>query len=277
MDIATIATVGAYVMLGIVQGLTEFLPVSSSGHLIIARDILHLNTPSGLAVDAVLQFATVLAVVIYFWRDIWQLIKTACYLVVGQGVKTNGNDRTLLFALVMGTIPAALIGFFLEKTMDTAFRSAALVAWMLVAGSGLFLIAEYVASRYAAKQTISVGRGIVIGFFQSLALIPGMSRSGATISGGLLLGLSRQEAARFGFLLSIPIILGAGAKKMLELGVSGLLAAEWLPLVIGSVVAFAVGLVVIHYLLRYVRNHTLLAFVMYRLALAAAVFIFLMY
>jgi undecaprenyl-diphosphatase len=277
MDIATIGTIGAYVILGIVQGLTEFLPVSSSGHLIIARDILHLNTPSGLAVDAVLQFATVLAVVMYFWRDIWQMIKTAWYMLVGQNIKTNSNDRTLLFALIVGTIPAVLAGLFLEKIMDTAFRSAALVAWMLIAGSGLFLIAEYVASRYEVKKTISIGRGIVVGLFQSLALIPGMSRSGATISGGLLLGLSREEAARFGFLLSVPIILGAGAKKILELGVSGLLAAEWLPLVIGSIVAFAVGLVVIHYLLRYVRNHTLLAFVVYRLVLAAAVFVFLMY
>lgn len=277
MDTATMTTVGAYMLLGVVQGLTEFLPVSSSGHLIIARDILHLNTPSGLAVDAVLQFATVLAVVIYFHKDIWRLIKSACLLVSMHGARVERKDRTLLLALIAGTVPAVVVGLFLEKIMGTAFRSATLVAWMLIAGSGLFLIAEYISSRYAVRKTISLWRGIVIGLFQSLALIPGMSRSGATISGGLLLGLPREEAARFGFLLSIPIILGAGAKKIFELGVSGLLAAEWVPLVVGSIAAFAVGIVVIHYLLRYVRNHTLLAFVAYRLVLAAAVFIFLMY
>ncbi len=267
------ATIFAYTILGVVQGLTEFLPVSSSGHLIIARDLLGLNAPSGLAVDAVLQLATVLAVVIYFWKDIWRLVKASVFLVVGRGARVEKKERTVLFALIVGTIPAVIAGLLLEKTMDTMFRSATLVAWMLIAGSGLFLVAEYVASRYEVKRPISVGRAIMIGIFQSLALIPGMSRSGATISGGLLLGLSREEAARFGFLLSVPIVLGAGAKKFLELGVSGLLEAQRVPLFIGSIISFLVGLAVIHYLLRYVRNHTLVVFVVYRVLLAAVVLV----
>lgn len=270
MDATTIVT---YTLLGLVQGLTEFLPVSSSGHLIIARDLLSLNVPSGLAVDALLQLATVLAVVIYFRKDIGRLIKAACLLVFGRGDRVDTKERTLLLALIVGTIPAVIAGLLLEKMMDTVFRSAVLVAWMLLAGSGLFLIAEYVSSRFAVKKTITLWRGLVIGLFQSLALVPGMSRSGATISGGLLVGLSREEAARFGFLLSVPIILGAGAKKFLDLGMSGLLTTEWPALLVGSIVSFGVGLAVIHYLLRYVRNHTLLAFIAYRVVLAVLVLV----
>lgn len=269
------AELGAYVLLGAIQGLTEFLPVSSSGHLIIARDVLSLQAPNGLAVDAVLQLATILAVLVYFRREVWQLVMT--FFLLASRRPTEKKERTLLFAIIAGTIPAVIAGLFLESTMDTAFRNAALVAWVLIAGSGLFLIAEYVASRYAEKKVMSVQKGIVIGLFQAFALVPGLSRSGSTISAGLLLGLSREEAARFGFLLSIPIIGGSGIKKFFDLGASGFLSAEWLPLLIGALVSFAVGMLAIHYLLRFVRHHTLTVFVVYRVALALAVFAFLVY
>lgn len=257
------------IMLGAIQGLTEFLPVSSTGHLILARELFGFTTDYGLGVDAILHLATALAVAVYFRRDILALAKAAMRFALRKGIEHH--ERILLSALVIGTIPAAVLGYFLESAMDTLFRSAALVAWVLIAGSVLFIIAEYVGKRYTNQHGISVWRGFAIGCFQAFALIPGLSRSGATISGGLLLGLSREDAARFAFLLSFPIILGAGLKKILELESAGVLAADWLPLVLGGLAAFTTGMLAIHYLLRYLKNHTLLVFVLYRVALAAVV------
>lgn len=256
------------IILGITQGLTEFLPVSSTGHLILMREYLGVTTDQGLAVDAMFHFATALAVGLYFRRDIVRLVYSTCRWIRGGSPE---GDRTLILALALGSVPAALAGFFLESTMDTVFRSAELVAWVLLAGSTLFVLAEYVHTRYHTGVQLTVQKGVIVGLFQALALVPGMSRSGATISGGLLLGLSREEAARFGFLLSFPIIVGAGSKKLLELGASGFLAAEWLPLLFGIVAAFVSGLAAIHYLLRFLKNHTLMVFVVYRVALALLV------
>jgi len=253
-------------ILGVVQGLTEFLPVSSSGHLILARDILGINVPSGLAVDAVLQLATILAVGVYFARDLWRLFVTGVRWLLKQTIEEG--DRTLLLAVIYGTIPAIVIGLLLESYMETVFRSAGLVALMLVVGSILFLFAEKVATQ---AGVLTPGKGLLIGLFQCLALIPGMSRSGSTIAGGLILGLTRENAARFSFILSFPIILGSGAKKFLELSNEHLLASLGTPLIAGSLAAFFVGLAAIHFLIRYLRTHSLAVFAYYRIALAAAV------
>lgn len=257
------------IILGIVQGLTEFLPVSSTGHLILAREVLGLDAEFGLAVDAMLHLATAGAVLIYFRHDILRLVRSTVALMRGREVERA--QKMLIGALVLGTIPAVVLGLLLEDSIETTFRSAELVAWVLIAGSGLFLMAEYVSKRYESVREISVKRGVAIGFFQALALLPGMSRSGATISGGLLLGLSREEAARFAFLLSFPVILGAGGLKFAELGASGVLAAEWLPILLGALAAFLSGLAAIHYLLKFLKNHTLMVFVVYRLVLACVV------
>ncbi|MCE9644097.1 undecaprenyl-diphosphatase UppP [Candidatus Parcubacteria bacterium] len=259
-------------ILGVVQGLTEFLPVSSTGHLILARDILGINVPSGLAVDAVLQLATILAVGVYFARDLWRLFLTGAKWIMRRAV--SDEDRTLLLAVIYGTIPAIIIGLLLESYMETVFRSAGLVALMLVVGSFLFLFAERIATQAGA---LTPGKGFLIGLFQCLALIPGMSRSGSTIAGGLILGLTREAAARFSFILSFPIIVGSGAKKFLELSNEHLLGAMGVPLLMGSFVAFLVGLAAIHFLIRYLRTHSLAVFTYYRFALAAAVIAFLFF
>ncbi|MCI0479048.1 undecaprenyl-diphosphate phosphatase, partial [Candidatus Uhrbacteria bacterium] len=214
------------VLLGAVQGATEFLPVSSSGHLILLRDVLGINTASGLAFDAVLQLGTVLAVLVFFRRDIARLLIAATRLMTGRGTAVPSTDRTLILALIVGTIPAVILGLLLEETMETAFRDALLVAAALVAGGLLMAGAERLAKR--RDGALTVARGWWIGMFQALALVPGVSRSGATISGGLFLGLTREAAAKFAFLLSIPVIGGSGAKKLLDLATETPSDISWL-------------------------------------------------
>lgn len=253
------------IVLGLVQGLTEFLPVSSTGHLILARTVFGLNDSQGLAVDAVLQLATVAAVCVYFFPDIWLLAQTVLRKL-GR-LPVNKREETLLYALLIATVPAVIFGLMLESLMESTFRSPLLVAFVLVAGSGFFMYAEYVYQNKPRINEMTLKKGFKIGLFQVLALIPGMSRSGATIAGGMLMGLSRAEAARFAFLLAIPVITGAGLKKLLELIVSDGTVA-WGPVVIASVVAFFTGLFAIHFLLSFVRNHTLWPFIWYRIILA---------
>lgn len=256
------------IVLGFVQGVTEFLPISSSGHLILVRTLFGVNDMQGLAFDAVLQLASVIAVFVYFFPDIWTLAQTALRKL-GR-LPVNKKDEVLLYALLIGTIPALVCGLFLESFMESAFRSPLLVAFVLIAGSIFFMFAEYRYQKEPRTNEISIKNGFKIGLFQVLALIPGMSRSGATICGGMLLGLSRGEAARFAFLLSIPIIAGAGTKKLLELIVSDAPIA-WLPLIVGSLVAFFVSLGAIHFLLSFVRSHSLWPFIWYRIILAGFV------
>lgn len=256
----------SYLALGVVQGLTEFLPVSSTGHLIVARDLLGITTEHGLATDAVLHLATALAVLLYFRKDIARLVKSVLMWVSGRSIERT--DRVLILALVLGTLPAVVGGFLFQDSIESVFRSPELVAYALLGGSFLFFVAE----RFATQSgTLSVKKGILIGLFQVLALIPGVSRSGATISGGLLLGMSREEAARFAFLLSFPVILGAGLVKFLELGTSGVLATSGSLIAFAAFAAFVSGLGAIHFLLSYLKRHTLDVFIVYRVALALVI------
>ena len=212
-----------------------------------------------MAIDAVLQLATVLAVIVYFWSDLRELWRP--------------EHRATLYALVVGTIPAVVVGIFLEDTMATLFRSPHLVAYALIAGSCVMLAAEYIPKVLVDPKWWF--KGLVIGLFQALALIPGMSRSGMTISGGMFVGLTRSEAARFGFLLAVPILAGSGIKKLLDLGTDGALSALGMPLVIGSVVAFLSGLAAIYLVLAIVRRTPLTVFVIYRVLLAVLILVLL--
>lgn len=256
-------------LLGLVQGITEFLPISSTGHLILARAFLEIVDSHALAFDAVLQMATVCAVIVYFWRDIWGLVQT--FLRYIGRMPVNVRDINLVWALAIGTVPAVIFGLLLEDAMEVLFRSPLLVAGVLVLGSGLFMLAELRYTKRPMQKEITIKTGLLIGLFQTLALIPGMSRSGSTIAGGMLLGLSRVEATRFGFLLAIPVILGAGLKKFVELLTVGAGEVVWSALLGGAVVAFVVGLCAIHFMIRFVRTHTLWPFIWYRIALALVV------
>ncbi|MEK7531188.1 MAG: undecaprenyl-diphosphatase UppP [Patescibacteria group bacterium] len=255
-------------LLGLVQGITEFLPISSTGHLILARDIFGISTENGLAYDAVLQLATVLAIIVYFYQDIIKLLQS---IIDTRMV----HERRLVVGIIIGTVPALIAGYFLESYMEALFRDSRLVAGTLIVGAALFVIAEYGARTLNSLQTISYARLFIIGCFQALALVPGMSRSGMSIVGGMFVGLSRADAARYSFLLAVPILVGTGLKKMFDLESSGALTTLAEPLMIGSVVAFVSGLLAIHVLLGFVRAYPLTVFAVYRVLLAVAILFFI--
>ncbi len=258
--------------LGLLQGLTEFLPISSSGHLILARSLFGIEDANALAFDAVLQLASIIAVMLYFFPDIWQLTQTALRKL-GR-LPVNQRDETLLYAILLGTIPAVILGLTLESLMETLFRSPLLVAGVLILGSCLFIYAEWKYVHEPRTNDMTIKKGLMIGLFQSLALIPGMSRSGASIAGGMLLGLTRSEAARFSFLLALPVITGAGLKKFLEMITSDQ-TIVWSTVLVGAAAAFVSGLFAIHFMISFVRKHTLWPFIWYRFILAAfVIFVF---
>jgi len=256
------------VSLGVLQGFTEFLPVSSTGHLILVRILFGVEDSNALAFDAILHLATAAAVIVYFSSDLWFLAQAGLRKL--SRLPVNKKDEILLYALLIGTIPAVLLGLSLESLMETTFRSPVLVALVLIAGSGLFIFAEWRYVNRPRDGKMSVKTGLLIGLFQCLALVPGMSRSGATIAGGMLMGLTRSEAARFAFLLAVPVITGAGLKKLLELLTSDEVIV-WSTIAGGAIVAFVSGLIAIHFMITFVKRHTLWPFIWYRIILAALV------
>lgn len=256
------------IILGFVQGVTEFLPVSSTGHLILAHTLLGIESTSSLAFDAVLQLATALAVIVYFFDEIFILVQTVLRKL-GR-LPVNEKDFTIVKALAIGTIPAIILGLLLESYMENAFRNPVLVAIVLIVGSLFFMYAEYQYENNFHTGEVDVKTGFKIGLFQTLALIPGFSRSGATIAGGMLLGLNRNDAARFSFLLALPIILGSGLMKLLEL-ITTPTDIVWVSLGVGAFTAFVVGLCAIHFMITFVRKHSLWPFIWYRITLACFV------
>jgi undecaprenyl-diphosphatase len=266
------------IILGIVEGLTEFIPISSSGHLLIAHKLLGQTLSGTLTFDAIIQLATACALLVYFWREIWRLLQTAWLMFTDQFRQKDkrqlrqDGEKVLLWAIVFGTIPAVILGLLLEKSMDTIFRNIHLVALTLLLGSALMWYAQkkFLQNKNSVVglKILSVKRGVVVGFYQCLALLPGVSRSGATISGGLLSGLSQEEATRFSFLLSIPILFGAGLKKLFEVRAELFAPAFLSPLILGSVVAFLTGLISISFLMKYLKTHNLNVFIWYRVVIA---------
>src|SRR5919106_137408 len=259
------------VILGVVQGLTEFLPVSSSGHLLLGQYFLGLNQDRfGLSFDVALHMGTLVAVVSYFWRD---LIRMALAFFRSFGHRDLGNDpdQRLAYLVIASTIPAALIGYLFEGFFEDTIRSPWVVVFNFVLVGVLFLVAEAAASRSRRATKLGFGEAVGIGLAQAAALVPGVSRSGATITLGLFLGLRREEAARFSFLMSVPIIAGAGALRMAEVVSEGMGAYDALLFVVGFVSSAIVGYLAIRFFLRFVVDHSLRAFAYYRFGLAAVV------
>ena len=259
------------IFLGIVQGLTEFLPVSSSGHLLLGQYFLGLDQARfGLSFDVAMHLGTLVAVVVFFWRDLARM--TVAFLrSLRTGSLPADPDGRLAYLVLASTVPAALIGYFLEDFFETAVRSPWVVIFNLVLVGALFIVGEAVGRRTRTASKLTFREAVGIGLAQAAALVPGVSRSGATITLGLFLGLRREEAARFSFLMSVPIIAGAGALQMVEVVSEGMGTYDALLFVVGFVSSAVVGYLAIRFFLRFVVNHSLRAFAYYRFGLAAVV------
>jgi undecaprenyl-diphosphatase len=249
------------IVMGLVQGLGEFLPISSSAHLVLVPWLFNWHDP-GLTFDVALHLGTLFAVIIYFWKDWWRLI-TAGLTNIGS------SDGRLFWYLVAASIPGGLIGFLLESQAATIFRTPMLIAVMLIIMGVILYWADQRSRKTTEIENISFANAMWIGLSQALAIIPGVSRSGITITTALMTGLTRESAARFSFLLSTPIILGAALVKMPDVVANP--AMINLNFVVGMLVSAITGLASIYVLLRYVQSKSFLPFVWYRFALGAIV------
>lgn len=252
------------IVLGIVQGLTEFMPISSSAHLIIVPAIFRWQDP-GLSFDVALHAGTLVAMLAYFWSDLVQIAIGGIRSIWSRSLQPP-HARTA-WLIVLGTIPAVVAGVLLEKAVATVFRDVRIISVTMI---GL-AIALYLAERFARGirdlSALTWRDGLVIGLAQACALVPGVSRSGSTLTAGLFRGLKREAAARYSFLLAIPITAGAAAQQMVKVARAGLPADERTAFAAGFLASGVVGFLTIAFLLRFLRTHSTLPFVVYRVAL----------
>lgn len=260
-------------LLGVVQGLTEFLPVSSSGHLILARAFFGWDPGRfGLAFDAAVHVGTLIAVVAYFRRDVGELIAAAPGALTGK----DGEFERLGRLIVAGTIPIVIVGALFQDVIEARVRTPLVVAVMLVLGSIGLMVAERMNRGSRDPRTLGYGEALAIGVAQAAALAPGLSRSGATLIVALFLGLRRDLAARFVFLMSLPAVLAVAVKEVMDFRDAGMAGLPVTILAVGLVTSAVVGYITVKYFLRYLASHSLDAFAYYRFALAAVTFAWLL-
>jgi len=272
------------IILGIVQGLTEFIPISSSAHLVIIPWLFHWNDP-GLSFDLALHLGTLIALISFFWSDWVRLVHAGVASIIERKIGLD-TDRRLAWFLVIGTIPGAIAGWLGESKIEelfhqpnTAHTMGAMIAMAVIIallGGALFVV-ERIARHLRGFNEFSLKDAVIIGFSQALAIFPGVSRSGSTITAGLAVGLQRETAARFSFLLSAPIMLGVGLKSLLdvrgELASGAMSQSDLLPFTIGFIVAAVSGYLCVKFLLRFLQKHSTDVFVYYRWLLAILVVI----
>jgi undecaprenyl-diphosphatase len=260
-------------VMGVVQGLTEFLPVSSSGHLIVVPWLFGWHDPfiDSLAFSVMLHMATLVALLVYFRADWLRLIPAGLAAIRDRSFRDD-PDRRLAWLLATATVPAVIAGVLLNDLIETAFRSPSLVAITLTIGALILWFADRTGRRERGVTDVTFPVAFGIGAAQALALVPGISRSGISISAGLSAGLTREAAARFSFLMATPITAGAGIWEVRKLasGEAGV-AVDTLPLVIGMAAALVSGIFAISLTLRYLRTHPTTVFVVYRIALSIVV------
>lgn len=275
-------------VLGVVQGLTEPLPISSSAHLVLVPWLLGW-TEHSLTYDVALHMGTLAALLLVFWRD-WATL-LAAWLPgpfyaglttppetddapleeVPAGPAARSLDRRLGIGLILGTVPAAVLGVLFQDKIESSLRAPALIAIVMLAASILIFAADRMSLRRLGLEAVTVGRALTIGIAQALSLAPGVSRSGITIATGLALGLTREAAARYAFLLATPVTAGAGIVKLRHLVKDGIPADERVAFIIGITASFVVGLVAIRFLLRYLQRYSLDLFIVYRILVAALI------
>lgn len=260
------------IILGIIQGLTEWLPISSTAHLRIVPALMHWDDP-GSAFTAVIQLGTTLAVLIYFRNDLWNAIIAWARSIGKSGPKSA--EAKLGWAVFWGSIPIVVLGLALKSKIENEARSLWVIAFSLVAMGVVMILAEKLAKHTRKVEDIDVKDGIAVGFWQACALIPGMSRSGSSISGALFQGLDREAAARFSFLFSVPSVLGAGLYELVKAR-KEILGPQLTPTLVATAVSFVVGYASIAWLIKYLQKRGIGVFVWYRFALAAVLVVLLL-
>jgi undecaprenyl-diphosphatase len=257
------------IVLGIVQGLTEFLPISSTAHLRIVPAFMGWDDP-GAAFTAVTQLGTMSAVLLYFRADLWR-IATAWLVSLRRPELRADLDARMGWYILLGTVPIVIFGFLFKDQIESGARDLYLIGTTLIVLGLVLLVADELSRRDRDLTTLTARDGAVIGFAQALALVPGVSRSGATLSAGLFLGFDRASAARYSFLLSVPAVVASGLFELRKIGEEG--GAGFVPTAIATLLAFVVGYASIAFLLRWLASHSTAIFVAYRVALGALVLV----
>lgn len=253
-------------ILGALQGVTEFLPVSSSGHLVLGEEFLGLKVEALKSFDVFVHVGTLMAIVVYFWKDFIGLVSAFLNFFVGKLKKDDPYGKLILF-LIVGTIPAVLLAIFAEDQIDQSFRNPLHVAYAMIIVAVFFLLGEYSHKLKNPKNDVSKWwQALIIGIAQAIALIPGVSRSGSTIVAGLFQGINREKAARFSFLLGIPAMVGAALYTSLK---SGIGEVDYSITLVGFFAAFLIGLASVSFLMRFLKRHTLVVFAVYLLILGS--------
>jgi undecaprenyl-diphosphatase len=273
-------------ILGLVQGLTEFLPVSSSAHIRIVGELLGTGADPGARFTAIIQLGTETAVVLYFWRDISRIVSRWVLSLTGK-VPRNDVDARMGWLVIIGSVPIVVLGLLFQTAIETTFRSLWIVAATLICFGILLGVADWVGAKSRRLRELSWSHGVVFGLAQALALIPGVSRSGGTITAGLFMGYQRRAAARYSFLLTIPAVFGSGLYQLYKaikepcsavVARAGTCTVEVFGPVetaAATLVAFGVGLVVIAFFMGYISRRSFLPFVIYRIALGALLIVLL--
>ena len=264
-------------IMGLVQGLTEFLPISSSAHLRVVGELIGAGDP-GAGFTAITQIGTETAVLIYFWKDIVRIISrwwmSLPFISRESRVKSSDPDVRMGWMIIVGSLPIAVLGLLLESWIDTTFRNLWITVFMLAAFGLLLGWADRVGRRVNTLDKMTWGQAVAFGFAQALALIPGVSRSGGTITAGRLMGFTREAAARYSFLLALPAVFASGFYKAFK-AFGDEQAVGWGPTILATLVAFVVGYLVIVWFLKLVTTKSFEPFVIYRLCFAALVAILL--
>jgi undecaprenyl-diphosphatase len=259
-------------LLGVVQGLTEFLPVSSSGHLILARAFFGWDPGRfGIAFDAACHVGTLLAIVVFFRADVARLLIAAPGALTGR----DGEDERLGRLIIVGTIPIVIVGGLFGDVIEARIRTPLIVAINLVIGAIGLLWVERIGRQDREARSLGYGEALAIGVAQAAALAPGLSRSGSTLIVSMFLGVRRDSAARFVFLMSLPAVFAVAVKEVIDLSEIGLAGVPVTLMTVGLVVSALVGYVTVKYFLRYLASHSLAVFAYYRFALAAVTFVWL--
>lgn len=257
------------IVLGIVQGLTEFLPISSSAHQSIVGRLFGGEDP-GSAFTAITQLGTEAAVLVYFRKDIANIIRAWCSAVLGK-IPHSDPDARLGWMVIVGSIPIGVLGLAFKDVITGPARNLWITATMLLVFALVIAYADRRATQVKEIKDLSIKDGVSYGLWQSLALVPGVSRSGGTIAGGLFMGYTREAAARYSFLLAIPAVLLSGFQQLFDIADEPTQPA-WGPIAVATVISFVIGYAVIAWLLRYISSHNFTIFVVYRIVLALVLF-----